>query len=232
MMWNTLRLAIAAAIITLGLAADSTPPSGTSNNAFEGCLSGTCTPVDIFVYSFNPSLGTLDSVDWSLSSDQQVLIDLDNCSENGLPPLISYSYSITTGDSFFGSSTTYTGTDSGTSYGGCAGGNDFGYTARLQMQGVITTDLSQFIGTGTNGPFVAVTPFVVSGTIDTTPFPIDGDAFFIGEESDTLNVVYNYTPFSSVPEPRFTALIVIGVLGGMASLLKRRSVSSATKGAK
>lgn len=219
MMWNTLRLAAGAAIMTLGLAADSTAPSVTLGTGFDGCLGPgpvTCNPIEISVFPFDTSLGTLDSIDWTVNANQQVDIDIDNCTY-GPPPLISYSFSITTGDSLLGSSSTYTtGPLTGTTYGGCAGEADLKYNANLQFQGVVTSDFSQFM----DG--VETTPFVESGTITTSSYV--GSAFFIGSEGDDLTVVYNYTPFSSVPEPRNTALVVIAALGGIALVLKRRSL--------
>jgi hypothetical protein len=98
---------------------------------------------------------------------------------------------------------------------------DLGYEHTFQMQGTLTTDLSQF----TSG--VQETPFLVSGTVDTTPPAFDGTAFFMGSETDTLTVVYNYTPFSSVPEPRYTAFIATAVLGGIVLVSKLRGTPSA-----
>jgi len=211
MICYTLRLA---AVMTLGMMADSTPPSETTNSGGVCGLGGaptTCAPIDNCVYQFDTSLGTLDSIDWTVNESQQVKIDIDNCPP-GPPPLISYSYSITTGDSALGSSSTFTGTDSGITYGGCAGFADLVYHANIQLQGVITTDFSQFMAG------VETTPFIDAATVNITPFV--GNAFFMAEETDYLTVVYDYIPFSSVPEPRCTALITIAVFCGIALVLK------------
>jgi hypothetical protein len=72
MAWNILRLAAAAAMMTLGLAADSTPPSETTAS---GGLCGTytapvtCTPISIYAVPFDTSLGTLDSIDWTINAE-------------------------------------------------------------------------------------------------------------------------------------------------------------------
>jgi hypothetical protein len=225
-MWSIVRLAALAAIMTAGLVADSTAPSETSIITFSGCISGPCNPVDLFIAPFDTSLGTLDSVDWRLTASQAVKIDIDNCPTGEEAPLLNYAYSITTGSLIFGSSSTYTGTGSGTTFGGCAGLDDGGYSAGFQMQGAITTDLSQFI----TGGDVQEMPFLVSGTI--TASPVDptiraavGAAFFIGNVDDDLTLVYNYTAVSSVPEPRPLALIAVAFLGGIMLIVKRAIAS-------
>jgi hypothetical protein len=220
------RLMLSATMVTMALLANSTTPSETLSGPAQLCsdVTTSCPSFPIFVNPFDPALGTLDALEWSLTGSQDVEISIENCPISGPPPLLWYSYNITTAITIFGSSSTYTGTGSGDNYGGCAGYGGTSYLASFQMQGTITTDLSQFIGTGTNGPFIPITSSFESVTASTNGNGTGGTSVSIANQDATLTVSYDYTP--AVPEPSTLALMCVGFLGVLAKSLSRRRGSA------
>jgi hypothetical protein len=162
---------------------------------------GPCEPIFIPVLQFDPSLGSLNSLTWTLSDFQTVRISIDNdCQPE--PPLVSYSFSFTSSSSFLGVTGTETQSGSGTAYGSCSGFQDLYYPATVQLSGSVS-DLAPYLGTG-----VVTTDLEVSSqlaaTLDTSA--IGGD-IFLEDLGGEFTVTYDYTP---VPEPRTQTLTVVG----------------------
>jgi hypothetical protein len=67
-----IRLAIIAGITAIALSADSVE-TFTSNGSGPG------NPFDFYFSDFNPSLGTLDSMTFSVTGGESVLFEIDNC---------------------------------------------------------------------------------------------------------------------------------------------------------
>lgn len=202
------------------LSADSVTYSSEVINSLDSALSGglvcvdnyNCEPTDFSVPEFDPSLGTLDLVQWSFNGLQQVIIDIDNC---GPTEPITYSYEITGGDmlsgptgSSTGSATNSGGTSEAGYYGSCAIISGPGFLNSFQVQGTVL-NLTDFIGTGEIT--VQATPFF-NGSVDVIPFK--GYAILSYEMDDTLSVTYNYNnvPPIPTPEPSYLLPLMVAVV--------------------
>lgn len=201
-----LRLVSLAGLLSIGLCADTLTDTFSSGTFFDP---DNCTGFDCsYTYSipqFNPALGTLNEIDWSLKEGGSVVIDPDYCSEFGMPlPPIPYSYTSTVSDAILNGSGSVTYSESGLNYGGCAGSDNIGYQALLTFGNTIT-DVSAYIGTG---DVSASTDPMTSGTN-----PVD--TYFRNWGSE-LTFTYDYTPPSSVPEPRLYVLLLVFLIVSVA----------------
>ena len=189
-----LRLVSLAVLLSIGLWADTLTDSFSS----PGCTGFDCS----YRYSipqFNPALGTLSEIDWNLNEGGSVGIDPDYCSEFGMPlPPVPYSYTSTVADTFLNGGGSVTYSKSGLNYGGCAGHDNIGYAASLTF-GKTITDVAAYIGTGDIGASMDPT---ISG--DTPPI----ETYFLIWGSE-LTFTYDYTPPSSVPEPRLSVFLLV-----------------------
>jgi len=201
-----LQMAVIASMTTTALSADSV-------ETFVSYGEGPGNPFDFYFSDFNPSLGTLDSMNWSLAGGQTVLIYIPNC--DGFNPVtpLNYTYTITGGFDLLGSSVGNTQSGSGTVGNTCGGFQTPAVQESISGSGTVS-DPTPFIGT--EGQFVEVTGFA-SGVVS-----VDGgfsvqpvmDAV---EGNGTLTVTYDYTP---TPEPRMPFLILIGC--GLVALARRK----------
>jgi hypothetical protein len=189
---SAVRLTIAVAITT-GLWADSVEYSN---------FSGVDTTLAFYIPQFDPSLGTLDSMNFTVSAGEVVIMPIDNCNEDGPSPTVDYSYDITTGFSIFGSSVE--GTQSGTGSAGstCGGFHEPGYSTNITGSGSVS-DPSPYIGTGV--VLIPTDNAFASGLFSDGGGPPSA-GFFILQYSATLDVTYDYI---SVPEPGTLALTLL-----------------------
>jgi hypothetical protein len=218
-----LRLVTLAGLLSIGLCADTLTDTLFSGTFFDP---GNCTGFDCsYTYSipqFNPALGTLNEIDWSLQEFGEVDIDPDYCSEFGEPlPPIPYSYTSTVSDAILNGSGSVTHSQSGLNYGGCAGADNIGYQALLTFGSTIT-DVSAYIGTGS---VLASTDPTISGSGDIEP---GLDAYFRNWGSE-LTLTYDYNTPSSVPEPRLYVLLLVFLILSVAYHRTQRRKTPTTK---
>jgi hypothetical protein len=210
-MVTMIRLVVLLAASVLGLWADSVE-TFTSAPGEESCAP--CGPLYFDVPQFNPSLGVLNSIDWSLAGGVSVDIDIDYCTTNPPGPLFNYSYDITVGYNVLGTTVSDTQTGSGAAHGGCyTSGEIFAFQAGLQTSGSIP-DPSSFIGNGTMN--IPATPSISGDVNVDTPL----GAVFFGLYGGTMSVTYDYT---AAPEPRTTWLMLVGC--GLVAVLQRNARS-------
>jgi hypothetical protein len=193
--------------------------ASTSHSCFNLGQSCTDTFNSAFFQQFDPSLGTLQSVDYTFTdvqsfdwgwNDEEVPFQFP-----GLPYQITFDTAVDSlGSPFIGLSKTSTQTFC------CANGthlmsfSDAFFGQTVTASGEFDSGLNQFIGTS----FTGFGDFQGTGTLPSTfyrifPDPQNPSKFydvFFGLHSitdyDTVQVTYNYTP--AVPEPRYTAVLV------------------------
>jgi hypothetical protein len=206
-----IRSAVLIALTTTGLFASSITYENTNSSVAGQSF-------EVGIPLFDGSLGTLDSVNWSLSEGQLIGIIVDNCS--GLPPTEEpYSYAITGGVTVSVLDATVDSTTSGSGFtlGTCPGGGvGLGISQHLTASGTLS-DPSAFIGSGTAQ--VAIDPFA-TGSFD-IGLP-DGGGFDIVDTSVDLTVTYTYT---STPEPGMLPLL-LSLAGALLLFSQRRKAHS------
>lgn len=214
------RSAIVIVLTTTGLCASSITYDSSIYGIPPSSIDGD--PLDVNVPQFDASLGTLDSMSWTLSVAQSIGFIVDDCAhqENGDGPTEEdYSYTVTAGvtvpafDATVGNTTSGSGTTLGTCPGGGAG---IGFEQNLMASGTVS-DPSAFIGMGTTT--VEIDPFE-TGFFDIA-LPDYGGPDIVRTNID-LSVTYMYT---STPEPVMLPMLLslIGVLLLFAQWRKARS---------
>ena len=187
------------------LRADSTPGAGTITvtstgsyfNAFtnvDDCANGPCSPFNISVPQFDPSLGTLTSITWTFTDSQQYYGGMNDMYD----PLIGDPTTWTTTE---GDESAQLGLDASDSQFnstvtcGCRqismGG--FWNMDNIQASGTVPDD-NPFIGTGTLN--IPITPFVSATFPRSSKGWVDA-AILSTEDGATLTVTETYT----TPEP-------------------------------
>jgi hypothetical protein len=158
---------------------------------------------------FNPDLGMLDSMTWSIAESQFIVLapycQLD--SGGGYETVYPYFYDITSGYDFNG--TPVQGEAQGSVPVGtvCSDVYPTGFYQQMSGSGVFS-NANQYIGNG----YVSIntSPAYLSGTITddgTTGAADEGyNAFFsdFNQEGGQLTIVYTYTP---VPEPTYWMML-------------------------
>jgi hypothetical protein len=185
----------------------------------QNCVWGPCQPFDFTIPQFNPELGSLDSVTWTITDSQQYYAGSDNEGPYPLPE--SYSFTYTEGDSssLLGLNASDTETVSGTAYSYWTIGASSGwYSDSISASGT-APDSNPFVGTGTMQ--IAVTPFLSENILIWSVLPAIQDV----EDDATLTVTYNDA--SVVPEPRYSGYGMIGLIC-LIALCRRFSRRSAT----
>jgi len=195
---------------------------------------GTCFPgpcIDTFdVYlipQFNPSLGTLQSVDYTFTDTQNAVWGFNDIT---LPPGLPFSFTM---DStlqsedfpFIGFSS------SKTDVGITSGQHDISFTeinstTTYIATGEFNSGLNGFIGTS----FLSFGQFQSTAGPSNGIVPLDNNVVYIGmhdvTDYATVQLTYNYTP--AVPEPRgysvLITLLLIAVVARHRRLRKRQTV--------
>ncbi|MFW2542146.1 choice-of-anchor E domain-containing protein [Primorskyibacter sp. 2E107] len=220
-----------AVVVVAGLAAGA---AQAATATYSGSVASTSTnwSDSVLLTQFDPLLGTLDSV--SLSLTGSVDGDANAESLDGAPAVITLSLSATITASVAGfpglsvdvnplSSSIFNATsfDGTIDFGGTSGVSYSGLTASDSDTSVFTSGLSPFIGNGTFSlDLSAVGASSGSGAGNLiTQFFTDAGA--------TASVTYNYTPpISEVPLPAGAPLL-IGALGGLALVRRRKAKKAA-----
>jgi hypothetical protein len=177
--------------------------------------SGPGNPFDFFIDDFNPSLGTLDSMTWSVTGGQTVFLPISNCGVGPVEPL-NYTYTFTAGFNLLGSSVENSMSGSGSVGSTCGGFNTPGTPQAISGSGTVS-DPSSFIGS--SGQLIEVTGFVASGSFTAGGiyggFPTGG--LYAQNGNGQLTVTYDYTP---TPEPQMPLLITS--VCGLAVIVRKK----------
>lgn len=209
--------ALLSLLLPFSIVADSvtyTYTATASNTTTCGGYLPDCAPLEFDIPQFDPSLGTIDSINWQFSDDQGYGI---NIVDWGLEfaPEIPLSWQTTEGDS-----SAQLGMDvSVTQNQSCICRGDWWLPSEnsLLASGAIG-DLTPYIGTGTIAIFVD--PWTSqtdaggeSAGIYTSVLDDYDDA--------TLTVSYVDAPLVESPEPRWTAALLVFVIGLIWRVLRR-----------
>lgn len=212
------RLLILAGLIATGVSADSVTYETFGNFSNLCFLGSNACGFDIQnVVAFNPALGTLDSATLTYSGREDVIVDIDNC---GNPPMVGYSYTITASQTLQGTTLSDTESNSGSTFGSCAGRGSVGFSPIFQGTFPVT-DPNSFIGTED----VADVPVSVSLTGSLEVYPFVGSAVYVENYYEDTSVTYSYTP---VPEPRALTLLVFCCGCVLAARRRKRTVLPTT----
>ena len=212
--------------------------TGTSNGIDDCVNFPGCSPFDISIPQFDPSLGTLTSVAWSFTDYQQFYGGYNDLSDP--IPGDQFTWSTTEGDesNLLGLTASNSQVNSGEACG-CRQISMGGWWSEdsLDATGVVPDD-SPFIGIGTLN--IPITPFVSASfpTTESGAWVVAGILFI--EDSATLTLTETYTAaaadptfgadvIASTPEPRYGAFL-LAISGLIVRLISRfRSAPAPSK---